>query len=126
MFKKNDRNNELTKISGMPPKNDNILSTIMSNFSNYEEGSRSLHYKEDKQTKTLTISGKRNGEFETYTVEEGLGEVTIHTRLPLLDKKYDYKEEILRLYYEKKLTQNEIAKRLDISQSTVSRYIREL
>lgn len=125
MTKRKDESNELTEISRMPNKNDNMLSTIMANFNNFEEGSRSFHYEEDKQTKSLTIRGKRNGNFETLTREVGLGEVTVHTKLPVLDKKYDYKEEVLRLYHEKKLTQNEIAKLLDISQPTVSRYIRK-
>lgn len=125
MTKEKDGNNELVKVSRIPAKSNNPMTTIMDNFNNFEEGSRSFQYNENKLTKTFSITGKRDGEYETITIEEGLGETITYTRMPVVDKKSDYREEAQRLYHKEGLRQKEIAKRLDISQSSVSRYIQK-
>lgn len=78
-----------------------------------------------KKKQTITISGKQNDYHITVTAEKGIGETITKTSYPVLDRKSDYKEEVLRLYNEVGLKQKEIATRLNISQPLVSNLIKK-
>ncbi|OCS91759.1 sigma factor-like helix-turn-helix DNA-binding protein [Caryophanon latum] len=104
---------------------DEVVLPLITNYLNqFEEGTGSFNYDEKKQT--ITMSGKQNGYFITLTAEKGIGETTTQTKYPIFSRKSDYKDEVLRLYNELNLTQREIAARLNISQSLVSKLIREV
>lgn len=123
MSKRKDEN-ESQIIVGKPEKRNNIVQPFITNYLNqFEEGTGSFSYDEKKQT--ITMSGKQNGYHVTLTAEKGLGETTTQTRYPIFDRKSDYKEEVLRLYYNAGLKQKEIASRLNISQSLVSRLLKK-
>lgn len=115
--------NEMKFIVRGPEKRNDIVQPFITNYlDQFEEGTGSFHYDEKKQT--ITMSGKQNGYHVTLTAEKGLGETTTQTRYPVLDRKSEYKDEVLRLSNEKGLKQKEIAAILNISQSTVSKLIK--
>lgn len=120
MFKDNNKTGII--IKGPEKRNDIVQPFITNYLEQFEEGTGSFHYDEKKQT--ITMSGKQNGYHVTLTAEKGLGETTTQTRYPVLDRKSEYKDEVLRLYNEKGLKQKDIASILNISQSLVSKLIR--
>lgn len=78
----------------------------------------------DKKKNIATVSGKRDGYNYTVIAEKSMGETLIQTRYPELERKSDYKDEV-KLLYSKGLRQKDIAMRLGISQSLVSKLVRE-
>jgi len=123
MSKQKDEN-EIQIIVGKSEKRNDIVQPFITNYLNqFEEGTGSFHYDEKKQT--ITMSGRQNGYHVTMTAEKGLGETTTQTSYPVFDRKSDYREEVLRLYNEVGIKQKEIALRLNISQSLVSKLIND-
>lgn len=121
---KNEYEGEIYITVEGPEKRNDIVQPFITNYLNqFEEGTGSLSYNEKNQT--VTISGVQNGYHVTLTAEKSMGETTTETRYPILNRKSDYKEEVLRLYHDKGLKQKEIASRLNISQSLVSKLIRQ-
>lgn len=115
---------EVRVTVGEPERRFDAVQPFITNYLNqFEEGTGSFSYDEKKQV--VTLSGKQNGFHVTLTAERGLGETITQTRYPDFEKKSDYKEEVIRLYNELGLKQKDIAVRLNISQSTVSKLLRE-
>ena len=115
---------EVRVTIGEPERRFEAVKPLITNYLNqFEEGTGSFSYDEKKQV--VTLSGKQNGFYVTLTAERGLGETITQTRYPDLEKKSDYKEEVIRLYNELGLKQKDIAARLNISQSTVSNLLRK-
>lgn len=115
---------EIQLVGEKNDRRNNIVQPFINNYLNqFEAGTGSFHYDEKKQT--ITMSGQQNGYHVTLTAEKGLGETTTQTRYPIFDKKSDYKGEVLRLYNDLGLKQKDIAARLNISQSLVSKLIRD-
>lgn len=119
----NEENEIVFSVKKNEKRNDIVQPFITNYLNHFEEGTGSFHYDEKKQT--ITMSGTQNGYHVSLTAEKGLGETTTQTRYPVLERKSDYKEEVLRLYNEKGLKQKEIGARLNISQSLVSKLIKD-
>lgn len=102
-----------------PKKNSSLQQLIFSFWDQLDDVKTST----DEVQGIATISGKRDGKRISVTIEESdLGQERTFTQYNDLPRKSDYQEEVKRLY-KKGLKQKDIALRLGISQSLVSKLL---
>lgn len=105
--------------SNIPQKNNLDKSAILNAID--PKTRKEIH---DGRTNTTIISGQIDDKHVTFRTESGIGETFIGTLYPTNLQKDEKKAETERLY-KKGLKQQEIASRLNISQSSVSKYLNE-
>lgn len=106
----------------IPQKKEVSLREMVDNFANQLENVKTTT---DETRGTATISGKRGGKNVSVTIDSSdYGETRSFSVYDDLSRKSDYKDEVKRLYRQG-LKQREIALRLGISQSLVSKLLNE-